>query len=49
VDKEEEEEMIRWAVENAGGKVRTLEEFMADGLKELVGGGELKFAGNGGQ
>ncbi|KAK0738088.1 hypothetical protein B0T18DRAFT_333753, partial [Schizothecium vesticola] len=46
----EEEDMIRWAVENAaGGEVRTLVEFLADGPKELVGGGELKFAGNGGQ
>ncbi|KAK1833399.1 hypothetical protein QBC39DRAFT_345976 [Podospora conica] len=48
-DKEEEERMIRWAVDNAGGKMRTLEEFMADGPKQLVGGGEFKFAGNGGQ
>lgn len=49
-DEAEEEEEIRWAVENVvGGEVRTLEEFLADGPKELVGGGELKFAGNGGQ
>lgn len=49
-DEAEEEEMIRWAVENvAGGEVRTLEEFLADGPKELVEGGGFKFAGNGGQ
>lgn len=49
-DEAEEEEMIRWAVENvAGGEVRTLEEFLADGPKELVEGRGFKFAGNGGQ
>lgn len=49
-DEAEEEEAIRWAVENVvRGEVRTLEEFLADGPKELVGGGGLKFAGNGGQ